>query len=254
MFDDPLSLPTRITVTLSVCVFAIHARRALTARVPSGDGRTRLYFLWGASALALGIVFSHLPSLRPLLAVAFPAGAAIGLVAAIATFASATMRARFDALTDADVRSLLGYRAWFGALIFALTALGHFPRAFAMTAGLGDLLVGALAMLAPASLDPSSTSRASRLVRLVVHGVALADLLQVAGMAMLVVRPWSAAHGDAATSMTLPWVLVPFMFAFNLHGIRQVFAANAYSGAPPTGPRRDGPESARCVRRALQGA
>ena len=127
----------------------------------------------------------------------------------------------------------------FGALLLALAAIGHFPIEFALSAGIGDLTVTWLAFAMPARLDADGP----RWARLLVHGVGLADMLLVVVMASTVVRPWSLAHGNATTTMALPWLAVPLMFAINAHGVR------AASGrAEAVG---DGSQPARRVRGAV---
>jgi hypothetical protein len=250
MFDHPLSLPLRLSVTASMLLFVLQASRALGRAARPPDAAARLLLGYWPVAFAVGALFSHVPALRGALPWAFPVGAAIGALVAALSLALPSARASFDAVGDADVRALLSYRTLFGAFIFALAALGHFPESFAMTAGLGDLAVGWLAAASPESLAPGARSPRERGLRLLVHGVGLVDLLAVVFMALTAVRPWSVAHGNAATSMTLPWVFVPFMFALNLHGIRQAVAASAGPGAKAAEPLGDGPEPARGLRSA----
>lgn len=252
MFDHPLSLSLRLSVTASMLLFVLQAWRAL------GRGRTAgrpgapppFAVMYWPFAFAVGAIFSHVPGLRDTLPSAFPIGAALGALVAVASLAAPSARARFDAIGDADMRTLFSYRALFGALIFALAALGHFPISFALTAGLGDLAVGWLAAASPESLGVGEGGRRARLARAIVHGVGFADLALVVFMALTVVRPWSVAHGNAATSMTLPWVFVPFMFALHLHGFRQAVAAHAPQSAPAAELGLDRSEPARGLRSA----
>src|SRR5207237_4070194 len=96
-----------------------------------------------------------------------------------------------------------------------------FPFRFALTAGLGDLAVTWIAFAVPASLSASGP----RWARLLVHGVGMADMLMVLYLALTVVRPFSLAHGNSVTTMTLPWLAVPLMFALNAHGLRKAAEA-----------------------------
>jgi hypothetical protein len=238
MFDDPLSLPARVSVTLTSLVFVLVMHRALFRRASPAAAR--------AGAVALGAVFvvaaafAHVPALTATLSFTFGIGMVAALVAALATLASRRARAAFDALDDTDVRLLLTFRAIYGALLFALASLGHFPPRFALTAGLGDLAVTWIALSLPARLDV----RGPRWARLVAHGFGLADMLMVLYFAVTLVRPWSIAHGNATTTMTLPWLAVPLMLALNAHGVRRA------AGARPE-PVRDGSEPARGLRSAL---
>lgn len=246
MFDDPLSLPTRGAVTLSVLVFVLHAVRALGRSGPR-EVATRRFSGWMVGMALSGALLSHFEPARHHLMRLFPIGGVVGLGAVAASLLSPTLRARFAALGDSDVRALLAYRALFGGLLLAMAALGHLPVSFALSAGLGDLLVGWAAQAAPGSLAGRDGSRS---MRLLVHGLGLADVVGVMIGAVAVVRPWSMAHGDATTAMTLPWVFVPFMFAMNVHGVLQVLAPVSSSAAESEEPRRDGPEPARRVRSA----
>jgi hypothetical protein len=166
----------------------------------------------------------------------FPIGLVLGLGLAAMSLVVPTLRGAFDRLRDGDVRMLVGTRAAFGSMLLGFGALGTLPESFALSAGLGDLLVAALAIGAPGSLDRSG----SRVVRAVVHGIGLADMTLVIAEAMLVVRPWSLAHPGLMTSMTLPWLAVPLMVAIDGHGLRKVFAsqslhASSGHGSEPAG-------------------
>src|SRR5687767_10494402 len=125
MFDDPLSLPARLSVTLSVLLFVVQARRALLGGRPgrSLDAPARLVLAYWPLAFAAGALFSHVPALRDALPIAFPVGAALGAAVALAGLALPSLRARFDAIGDADMRGLLAYRGLFGAFLLALAAL-----------------------------------------------------------------------------------------------------------------------------------
>ncbi len=240
MFDDPLSLPVRAAVTASVLVFLLHVRRVMFES-PAADRASRLLAAYGVVVFVAAALLSHLDAARGVLMAVFPLGSLASLVVAGLTFASPALRLRFASLDDDATRGLLAYRALFGALLFALAGLGHLPASFALTAGLGDLVVGWVASVAP----PGSPRWRSA-----VHALGLADVLAVMWGAFFVVRPWSVAHGGATTSLTLPWVFVPFMFAMNLHGLLPVNArARAVSSSAE--PRRHGSEPARRVRRAV---
>jgi len=209
-----LASAARWAVTLTTASFVIVTARAL-GRAPQGQG-TGVGLRLGVPFL-VAAAFAHLPPLTAVLPRLFPVGFALGFLAAVASLFVPRARQAFAAVTDADVRLMLAFRAIYGALLVALAGVGIMPPLFALTAGLGDLAVGWLAVAAPRSLAPDG----SRAWRLVVHGLGLADLLQVAALAVTVVRPWSTAHGDATDVMTLPWVAVPLMMALNLHGFWQ---------------------------------
>ena len=227
MLDHPLSLPARASVTITSLVFVVFAARTIFRG--SRRAQTALSAAWIVAA-----AFAHVQPLTDTLPRTFAIGLPIALGAAVASLFSPSLRRAFDGVSEGDMRVLLSFRAIYGALLFGLAAAGHFPIEFALTAGLGDLVVGWLAIALP--LGP-------RWARGLVHGVGMADMLMVLYSAITVVRPWSNAHGNATTSMTLPWLAVPLMFAINAHGLRK---AASFSEAVV-----DGSESARGVRRAL---
>lgn len=215
--------PTRLALTITCVVFALATVRALRGRDAEERSRhapaMRPLLGWlalaGLPALVLGA-----PSLVSVALALLPLGVAAGLLAAILGLAHAPTRRAFDALDDGQVRTLLGYRAIFGAFLFAGAALGLLPPVFAWTAGLGDLVVGWLAHAAPGSLGRNG----SRGWRLLVHGVGLLDLVEVVILAMAVVRPWVIEQGSLGPPMVLPWIGVPLMLALNLHGLRRAIA------------------------------
>jgi hypothetical protein len=241
MFDDPLSLPARASVTITALVFVLIAHRALFRRASAGASRVGAFAFGGAFVVAAA--FAHVQPLIDTLPSTFGFGLVAALGAAVASLFSARARLAFDELDDAEVRLLLSVRAIFGALLLALGSLGHFPVAFALSAGLGDLAVTWIAFAIPASLGADGP----RWARLLAHGVGLADMTMVLFLAVTMVRPWSIAHGNATTAMTLPWLAVPLMFAINAHGVRRAAFARARD-ATPVG---DGSEPAGHVRSAL---
>jgi hypothetical protein len=239
MFALSLSLPTRAAVTFTTLILVAVAGRALCRRAgPRGKVATVAIL---ACAFLAAAAFSHARPLVATLGTMFPIGLIVGLAVALATLFSPGARRAFDALDDTDVRMLLAFRAILGGLVLALASLGHFPVPFGIEAGLGDLLVTWVAFAVPVRLDAAGP----RWARLLVHGVGLADMLAVLTMAITMVRRWSEAHENAATSVTLPWVVVPLMAALNAHGVRR--AARATGSEPVV----DGSEPARGVRSSL---
>jgi len=58
--------------------------------------------------------------------------------------------------------------------------------------------------------------------RWLVHGWGALDLIDVAVLGTLVVRPWLIEQQSLGPSMLLPWMAVPLLFALNLHGLRSL--------------------------------
>lgn len=215
-----LVTPARIAVALSVLTLVALTIRALHRTRPEG-ARALLVVcvVLGVPATALSI-----QPMGPLALTLLPIGVFAGLGLAVASMFHPPTREAFESIDDGSVRALLGYRATFGAFLFAGAALELFPPSFAWTAGLGDLVVGWLAHVATGSLGRGG----SRGWRLLVHGVGFVDLLQVVFLAMTVVRPWLAHHAEVGEPvlgppLVLPWIGVPLMFAINLHGLRSAW-------------------------------
>lgn len=225
---DP-ALRVAVTGLAVATAFAFH--RAVF-RDAAPELRRRAGLVLGA-IVAVAVLASHAGAAGDLLARIIPLGLFGGLGLGIATLFLPRVRSGFDRLRDGDIRLLVGTRAGFGAILIAFAALGVLPESFALSAGLGDLLVACLAIGAPSTLDRSG----SRAVRALVHGVGLLDMAMVVAEAMLVVRPFALAHPGLVTSMTLPWVAVPLVITIDLHGLRKVVG--------------DGSEPARDVRSAL---
>jgi len=232
---DSLVSPARLALTITCVVFVIACVRALRGRDVREQASHRPALrppgVWlvplGLPSLALKVLpFTQVTLLL------LPAGVFLGLFAMVLGVSHAPTRRAFDALDDGQIRTLLSYRAIFGAFLFAGAALELFPPVFAWTAGLGDLLVAWLAHVAPGSLARGG----SRRWRVLVHGAGLLDLVEVVVMAMTVVRPWLAEQGGLGPPMILPWIGVPLMLALNLHGLRRAIA----DGAAQEGPEHDG--------------
>src|SRR5207302_6985019 len=97
-------------------------------------------------------------------------------------------------------------------------AAGVMPVAFAIPAGVGDVLAGALAIVVPGSLAVSG----HRGARLLVFGVGIVDFASVLFLIVTVLVPWFAATHDVGLSLLLPWVAVPLLATLNFFGLRQV--------------------------------
>ncbi len=109
-------------------------------------------------------------------------------------------------------------RAVFGSLLLAAGGVGLMPADFALPAGLGDLLVGALALVVPGSLAAGG----HRGFRLLVFGVGVVDFINLIALQALVLVPWLAQTQSLGISLLLPWVAVPALATLNLQGARRV--------------------------------
>jgi hypothetical protein len=203
--------PIRYTVTAFGLLTALVMARSLRP-LP------RLGVVWLVAASALSLVVSHLLRGAPLPMVPLVTGAGIAL--GIAAQFSATATAAFSTMDDKSWRLLTMTRAVFGALILGACAVGLFPPAFALPAGLGDLGAAALAFVAPGSLAPGG----HRGWRLLVYGFGLLDFAQVMVLLAKVQLPFLAATHSIGISLMLPWVVVPMLVTLNLFGLRFALA------------------------------
>ena len=106
------------------------------------------------------------------------------------------------------------------------------PTGFALPAGLGDLLAGALALAVPGSLAAGG----HRGLRLLVFGVGLVDFINVIALQVLVLVPWLTQTHSLGISLLLPWVAVPLLATLNLHGLRRVVTELFSRGGSPLTP------------------
>jgi hypothetical protein len=214
--------PIRYTTTAFVIALLVTTTRTLRGDPRDRPSILRIAVPWLAVAGASGMFFSHVTRAVPVAAMV-PAVAVVGVGLGVAALFSSRVAARFTNLIDGQWRLLMLYRAVFGALILAGGAQGLLPAAFALPVGVGDLLVGALAVLLPGSLAAGG----SRATRLVVFGVGALDLTYALIMIVRVLVPWLAETQSPGLSLLLPWVGVPLMMTINLFGMRQLFAEQA---------------------------
>lgn len=214
---ESLVEPIRFTISLMALVTAGAAWRLL------GRGeRSRpitAAAAWLVAAAALGLVVTHVARVLPPTPL-IPAIELVGLVACLTAALSTAGTGRFTSLDDSGWRLLMATRAAFGALILAAGATGLFPLAFAIPAGVGDIAVAALALAAPGSLAAGG----SRLARLVVFGVGLADFANVMRLQFAVLVPWFGTTSTPGISLLLPWVVVPLLVTVNVTGLRLALA------------------------------
>jgi len=203
---DAIRVSTSLLAVATVVVVVRALRPLAGAIVPWAAGV-------GGAALALthGLGTLPVPALVPALAVA-------GVVAGFLAMFSPRILGLFSGLGDGQWRLLMGLRAGFGSLLLAGGAAGIMPASFALTAGLGDIGVGVLALSAPGSLAAGG----NRALRLAVFGFGLVDFVGVAVQLVRVVVPFLAETQSAGLSLMLPWVVVPLLATFNIAGLRLV--------------------------------
>lgn len=212
---ESLIEPLRYTTSLLSLVTAAAFLRELKPR----GGQLHFLLAWLALAVPAAWYTTHLirglptPMLLPLLAT-------LGVGLGAASLFSAQARQLFDRLDGTQWRLLMGQRAIFGALLLAGGAAGIMPVSFTLSAGLGDLLTGALALAVPGSL----AANGPRGVRLFIYAFGIVDFISVVVMMVKVVVPWVAETNGLGISLMLPWVAVPLLAAVNLHGLRSVLA------------------------------
>jgi hypothetical protein len=225
IFADPI----RYATTVFVIALIVTAARALRGGPEDHSSILRIAVPWLAVTSAAGMFFSHVTRTVPAPAMV-PGIALLGLALGVAALCSSRVAARFSKLADAEWRMLMSYRAVIGALILAGGAQGILPPEFAVPVGAGDLVVGALAALAPGSLAAGG-SRASRLV---VFGTGVLDFAYALTLIVRVLVPWLAETRSPGLSLLLPWVGVPLMLTINLFGLRQLWAEHVRVQAPAT--------------------
>lgn len=210
---ESLVEPIRYAITVMALVTGVAAWKLL-----GGGERSRpttAAVAWLIAASIAGLVVTHvLRVLPPPLLI--PAVASVGMVVCLAAVLSPDGAARFAALDDRGWRLLTSTRAVFGSLILAAGAVGLFPLAFALPAGLGDIAVAALALAAPGSIAAGG----SRISRFVVYGLGLADFANVIRLMVVVLVPWFGETSSIGISLLLPWMVVPLLASVNVAGLR----------------------------------
>lgn len=137
----------------------------------------------------------------------FGAVFALPMVAALIALWSAPPLRRLvaDAASGPALVGLQVYRVA-GAAMLLLLAIGHLPALFAVPAGVGDVLVGALALPAAAALRAGRPGRALAWNALGLLDLAVAVSLGIAlspGVALITTTP------DTAAMATTPMIVVP---------------------------------------------
>jgi hypothetical protein len=221
--------PIRWTTSLFALATAAVMLRAVRSSSSAPAPILRVVPVWLAIATGVGMALTHLLPTLPAVGL-LPAGSAVGLGLGIATLFSPGVEARFAALDDLQWRLLTLTRAVFGGLLLAGGAANLLPVPFALSAGLGDILVATLAFIVPGSI----AAHGHRGYRLLVFGVGIADFVAVfIGIVTLLV-PWLAQTRSPGLSLMLPWVAVPMIATLNLFGLRLLLREPAH--VPATSP------------------
>jgi hypothetical protein len=202
------------------------------------SGRTRLVGWWSVViplvvwlsvvwVLALNGVLQPLANASPLLA-----AATLILPSAVIVFTALLLLTRSPvigaAADSAPLSWLIGIQVYrvLGFVFLRLWSGGFLPGFFALPAGIGDMLVGTLAL--PIAAAVRSNSPRARILAYVWNFVGIADLINAIGLGVTsaVVHPLSQAQGTSlvGTSPLLmyPLIMVPAYgvpLAFVLHGL-----------------------------------
>lgn len=215
--QDELIPLLRAAQSITALLFFFASWRALTAAQEHARNMRIALIGWGLPLMLGALVLTYGEVPRDLVLTLFPAFTALCCLLATATLAWRPAQAAMAALSDADVRYLLSFRAIFGMFILGGASAGLFPLRFAWTGGLGDLIVAWLATASPTSL----ASHGPKPMRILVHGIGMLDLLQVGFHIVTLVVPWLRGNDSPGPTAFLPWIAVPLMLALNLHGLRQ---------------------------------
>ena len=209
-----------ITVTVIVCVYTFYYTFKDNE---TRDGEHELFIAalkkWSLVMGLIALIFTH-TSVFGLPGQYLPFGVVPGFILAFLSLKWKPAQAAFDSLNDSQIRLLSSFRIIFGAFLLAGAAFKLFPPIFAITAGLGDLLAGWLALSSVRSLNSVENKK----WRWLVHGWGIADLFDVAVLGTFVVRPWLIEKQSLGPSMLLPWMAVPLLLALNLHGVRKLLS------------------------------
>ena len=230
MMQDELIPLLRAAQSISAVLFFFATWRALTQ---SQEDASKLHIAllgWGTPLMlgALALTYGDVP--RDLVLTLFPILTALSCLLATASLAWRPAQAAMAALSDAEVRYLLVFRAIFGMFILGGASAGLLPLRFAWTGGLGDLIVSWLATASPTSL----ASHGPKPMRILVHGIGVLDLLQVGFHIVTLVIPWLRGNDSPGPTAFLPWIAVPLMLALNLHGLRQALTESPAAKPAPT--------------------
>lgn len=228
--QDELIPLLRAAQSLSAVLFFFATWRALTNAKAHARKLHIALFGWGMPLMLGALVLTYGDVPRDLVLTLFPILTALSCVLATASLAWRPAQEAMAALSDAETRYLLAFRAIFGMFILGGASAGLFPVGFAWTGGLGDLIVSWLATASPTSL----ASQGPKPMRILVHSIGVLDLLQVGFHIVTLVIPWLRGNDSPGPTAFLPWIAVPLMLALNLHGLRQALTETNAAKAAQT--------------------
>jgi hypothetical protein len=122
-----------------------------------------------------------------------------------------TVRRLFASINPASLVVLGPWRIVFGSILWVLGALGGLPKAFFLTAGLGDIVVGLWAI---AILTRRTSARPGEVIAWNIVG--LVDLLHVLVLAAINLRPFYLNQPAIPPANLLPLVGVPTFIAIHV--------------------------------------
>ena len=225
---SPQQLMTYVIAALAV-LFALDVwgriGRGLRVLNEGAAARARLHagiglFLWLSLALAFTLIEplrafgNSLRWLQPLLTLS-------GVAVVFGLVSIPSLRRAFDSLSMQDVISISYWRAIFGMGLLAFYTGGVLPGAFALQAGIGDIVVGCVMVVLLAVAE--RTGQVPRRPLLVWNTLGLLDLVNAMFLVTTVLRPWAAARGVSVGNYTLAAFAVPIFIALHLHIYARLF-------------------------------
>jgi hypothetical protein len=191
---------------VSCLVFFVDLNRRLARRASLPGWVVAVQWAWGGGALAL------LGAPSALLAALFPVLMPLGIASAVVVLSRPGVREAVLGLGDSDLRALFLWRAVLGGMLLAMGAQGLLPWSFALSAGLGDIAVGWLAVVLPGRME---VSRNGALPLLFVNLAGLLDLAHVIVLAQLTAIPFILS-GAGTPPTVLPFFAVPWMIGMHV--------------------------------------
>lgn len=214
------------STSLWLCFAAIVAGSAVTAwqtwhHYGRGTGTAAFLGVWFLLALVAGSSGMVSPDLRlpawaPPLAVAI-----LTIIMNVAVAQRPSMHQASKAARLSDWYGVQRVRLYFGVAIVVGSALGFLPWEFALTAGLGDIAVGA-AGFALRRLERQSLAPRSPGLAWVFTGAGMVDLTNAVRLAGGMVAPWLLEREIPGFLLMLPLFVVPVMLSNHFQTVRHL--------------------------------